>query len=177
MKLRALPRIRDFVRLLLLLLLIVAATCWVMSPDARATFNRLARNDIYDPVSDEFQINLWEKGATVTFSFTPPFTNEYVLGLIFKEKTPHFFFKPQGIYYIRYYREKKLVREHLYMNHKPDSGDLHGKAPLIVLDVFVLPQEWGEASHTVELTVLEPDLRLKEYKDSMRIIVSGSPYW
>lgn len=166
-----------FLVLFALLALTAIFSLEMVSPRVRAFFNRVTRTDIYSPVSDELRVNLWEKGATVTIPFTPPFANEYVLALIFKEKSPPFLFKPQGKFLIRYYQGDSLVREHEYSNQTPGSGDPHGQSKLIVLDIFVSPQRGGATSHRAEIQVLEPDFRLEEYKDSMRIIVCGSPYW
>jgi hypothetical protein len=147
------------------------------TPKSRAFFNRVARSDIYDNVSSECQVNLWEKGATVILPFTPTFTNEYVVAIIFKANAPPFFFKPRGRYSISYYQENHIVAEQVYINTKANSSDQHGEARVIVLGSCILPQTWSSSSCKVVVTALDPDPQLEEYKDSLRIVVRGSPYW
>jgi len=176
MRLHNKSRMKILITLLSLFALVLSALIMIQ-PKSRAFFNRILRTDIYGAVSDELPVNLWEKGATVTVFFTPPFTNEYVLALVFKGKAPPFFFKPRGQILIRYYQENTLIREHLYAHNATGSGDTYGKATQIVLDVFVLPQRGGSTLHRAEVQVIEPDSRLEEYKHSTRIVVQGSPYW
>lgn len=177
MKWHSAARARVVIGLAVSLLITGALSYWVAPPETRAFLNRIVRREIYGPVSDEFPVKLWEKGATATISFTTPFTNEYVVAVVFKEKAPPFFFQPQGTFLLRYYKGKTLVREYVYSNNGPTSPDKHGHARMLVLDTCVLAQEWTTVPHRIEFTVLDPDVRLEEYKDSLRVVVSGSPYW
>jgi hypothetical protein len=134
--------------------------------------------DLYEYIMED-RFNFHEKGFARTYSLKPKYSDLYDVGFILEEKFLSSKYKFNGKLKIEFLKQDDLLYQKIIDQQGPRIYR-YGEwgfdwAKEVVLHTFEIPlQGKYKKNIAIRITVLEPDLELKEYKDSIKLFIGVS---
>jgi hypothetical protein len=138
--------------------------------------------DLYVPIVED-KFSFTERGDTKTYSLKPKYSDLYDLGISLNKKVLSSKYKLQGKLKLEFISNNTVLYEEIVDKFKSSGHYFEDLERYdfdwyqqITLHTFEIPlQGRYKKDIGIRITVLEPDLELKEHKDSIRLFIRVSP--